>query len=230
MVPGEAGRGAPRGRPRPAQCLGRLARRGDRGQDERAGIQVARVLAGIDAAAAQGLPVKVNCVVQRGVNDGEILSLCEYFRARGHTLRFIEFMDVGNTNHWSTGPGGPRPGGRRPDLSQMAAGARGPAYRGEVAARYRYRDGPVEIGPGRARSPSRSAGTATGRGSRPTGSSSPASLRRRDGMSSAACGPGSGDAELAAPSWPGSGRGRLDRYSDERAELLAAGRPARRSR
>ncbi len=65
------------------------------------GFSVARVLGGIDAAAAEGFPIKVNCVVQRGVNDGEIVPLCEYFRSRGHTLRFIEFMDVGNTNHWS---------------------------------------------------------------------------------------------------------------------------------
>src|SRR4051812_28698995 len=65
------------------------------------GFKVARVLRGIDAAAALGLPVKINCVVQRGVNDAELLTLAEYFRERGHPLRFIEFMDVGNTNHWT---------------------------------------------------------------------------------------------------------------------------------
>src|SRR3954471_4012598 len=65
------------------------------------GFKVSRVLRGIDAAAALGLPVKINCVMQRGVNDGEIPALCEYFRERGHPLRFIEFMDVGNTNHWT---------------------------------------------------------------------------------------------------------------------------------
>src|SRR5207237_10186744 len=65
------------------------------------GFKVARVLRGIDTAAALGLPIKINCVVQRGVNDAELPALCEYFRARGHTLRFIEFMDVGNTNHWT---------------------------------------------------------------------------------------------------------------------------------
>ncbi len=105
------------------------------------GFSVDRVLRGIDAAAALGLPIKINCVVQRGVNDGEIPALCEYFRARGHTLRFIEFMDVGNTNHWSAGQVVPA----REVVAQI--GARwplepvGPAYRGEVAARYRYRDG-----------------------------------------------------------------------------------------
>ena len=65
------------------------------------GFKVARVLRGIDAATAAGLPVKINCVVQRGVNDGELLELCAYFRERAMPLRFIEFMDVGNTNHWS---------------------------------------------------------------------------------------------------------------------------------
>jgi len=110
------------------------------------GFKVARVLRGIDAAAALGFPIKINCVVQKGVNDAELPVLCEYFRARGHTLRFIEFMDVGNTNHWS------------PDrvISAREIVARvnalwplepvGPAYRGEVASRYRYRDGRGEIG------------------------------------------------------------------------------------
>jgi len=110
------------------------------------GFKVSRVLRGIDAAAALGLPVKINCVVQRGVNDGELLDLCAYFRERGHSLRFIEFMDVGNSNQWSRD-------------RVLAAGAIvdrinavwplepvGPAYRGEVAARYRYQDGRGEIG------------------------------------------------------------------------------------
>jgi GTP 3',8-cyclase len=110
------------------------------------GYKVSRVLEGIDAAAQAGFKVKINCVVQNGVNDGEIIPLCEYFRSRGHTVRFIEFMDVGNTNHWS--------------LSQVVPAAEvvsriaarwplepvGPAYRGEVAARYRYADGRGEIG------------------------------------------------------------------------------------
>jgi cyclic pyranopterin phosphate synthase len=110
------------------------------------GFKVGRVLRGIDAAAALGLPVKVNCVVQRGVNDGELLELCDYFRERGHALRFIEFMDVGNTNHWTRDRVVParelvdRIGARWP-LEPV-----GPAYRGEVASRYRYRDGRGEIG------------------------------------------------------------------------------------
>jgi len=109
-------------------------------------FKVSRVLAGIDTAAAQGLPVKINCVVQKGINDGEILALCDYFRQRGHSLRFIEFMDVGNTNHWS-------PEQVVPALAIIAEVHQkwpiepvSPAYRGEVASRYRYTDGKGEIG------------------------------------------------------------------------------------
>jgi cyclic pyranopterin phosphate synthase len=61
---------------------------------------VARVLEGIDAAAAAGLPVKVNAVVKRGANDGDVLALAERFRGSGHVLRFIEYMDVGSTHGW----------------------------------------------------------------------------------------------------------------------------------
>jgi cyclic pyranopterin phosphate synthase len=110
------------------------------------GFKAARVLRGIDAAAGLGLPVKVNCVIQRGVNDREIIPLCEYFRERGHVLRFIEFMDVGNTNHWSAAQVVPA----REIVARIAAvwplSPVGPAYRGEVAARYRYEDGRGEIG------------------------------------------------------------------------------------
>jgi GTP 3',8-cyclase len=61
---------------------------------------VDRVLEGIDAAAAAGLPVKVNAVVKRGANDDGIVALAERFRGTGHVLRFIEYMDVGHTNGW----------------------------------------------------------------------------------------------------------------------------------
>jgi cyclic pyranopterin phosphate synthase len=110
------------------------------------GFSAARVMRGIDAAAAHGLPIKVNCVVQRGVNDHEIVALCETFRKRGHTLRFIEFMDVGNTNHWSATQVVPA----KEIVARIAAvwpiEPMDRAYRGEVAARYRYRDGGGEIG------------------------------------------------------------------------------------
>src|SRR5947209_5666839 len=62
---------------------------------------VARVLEGIDAAAAEGLsPVKVNMVVKRGVNEHEVLPMARHFRGSGHILRFIEYMDVGHSNGW----------------------------------------------------------------------------------------------------------------------------------
>ena len=61
---------------------------------------VERVLEGIDAAAAAGLPVKVNAVVKRGVNDDQVVPLARVLPRRGHTLRFIEYMDVGHTNGW----------------------------------------------------------------------------------------------------------------------------------
>src|SRR5207244_4127173 len=61
---------------------------------------VRRVLDGIDAAAAAGLPVKVNAVVKRGVNDADVVPLAEHFRGSAHVLRFIEFLDVGPTNGW----------------------------------------------------------------------------------------------------------------------------------
>jgi cyclic pyranopterin phosphate synthase len=116
------------------------------GQMNGLGFSVARVLQGIDAAAAEGFPIKINCVVLRGVNDGEIIPLCEYFRSRGHTLRFIEFMDVGNTNHWSLSQVVPA----RDIVNRISARwplePVGPAYRGEVASRYRYADGRGEIG------------------------------------------------------------------------------------
>ena len=63
-------------------------------------VPLAQVLEGIDAAAAAGLPVKVNTVVKRGLNDDGIVDLAARFRGTGHVLRFIEFMDVGSTNGW----------------------------------------------------------------------------------------------------------------------------------
>ena len=61
---------------------------------------VDRVLEGIDAATAAGLPVKVNAVIKRGANEDQIVPMAKFFREQGHTLRFIEFMDVGHTNGW----------------------------------------------------------------------------------------------------------------------------------
>lgn len=105
------------------------------------------VLDGIAAAERAGLsPIKINCVVQRGVNDHTIVDLASHFKGTGHVVRFIEFMDVGTLNRW--------------DLKQVVAAdeivdrigeafpleQNPPAYRGETALRYRYADGTGEIG------------------------------------------------------------------------------------
>lgn len=110
-------------------------------------VKPEKILAAIDAAAAAGLsPVKVNMVVQRGINEKSILPMAEYFRGSGHILRFIEFMDVGTSNGW-----------RMDDVVTAAEirdliDAKWPLerlpkrYAGEVAQRYRYRDGGGDIG------------------------------------------------------------------------------------
>jgi cyclic pyranopterin phosphate synthase len=116
------------------------------GQMNGLGFKVSRVLAGIDAAAEQGLPVKINCVVQKGVNDDEIWTICDYFRNRGHALRFIEFMDVGNTNHWSSEQVVPALAIIAKVHQKWPIEPVSPSYRGEVASRYRYTDGKGEIG------------------------------------------------------------------------------------
>jgi cyclic pyranopterin phosphate synthase len=105
------------------------------------------VLEAIDAATVAGLtPDKINCVVQRGVNDHTIADLARHFRGTGHVVRFIEFMDVGTLNGW--------------DMSQVVTAAEivdlisaevplepiGANYVGEVAKRWRYTDGSGEIG------------------------------------------------------------------------------------
>jgi cyclic pyranopterin phosphate synthase len=107
---------------------------------------VARVLAGIDAAAAAGLPVKVNTVVKRGLNDGSIVELAEFFKGSGHVLRFIEYMDVGATNGWRLDDVVPATEIVRTIDEVMPLEPVDPAYRGEVARRYRYRDGSGEVG------------------------------------------------------------------------------------
>jgi cyclic pyranopterin phosphate synthase len=104
------------------------------------------VLEGIDAAVAAGLPVKVNAVIKRGVNEDQVVPMAAFFRERGQTLRFIEYMDVGTTNGWRLDDVLPA----REIVAQLDA-AFGvepvdPAYRGEVASRYRYRDGRGEFG------------------------------------------------------------------------------------
>jgi cyclic pyranopterin phosphate synthase len=109
-------------------------------------FSVERVLDGIDAASAAGLPVKVNAVIKRGVNDDQVVPLAAFFRERGHTLRFIEYMDVGHTNGWRLDDVVPAK-----EIVARLDDAFGvePAealYRGEVAQRWRYKDGTGEVG------------------------------------------------------------------------------------
>lgn len=108
---------------------------------------VAKVIEGIDAAAAAGFdPIKINMVVKRGLNEDSILPMARFFRDRGHILRFIEYMDVGATNGW-----------RLDDVvsareivdiisREMPLEPADPNYSGEVAERWRYKDGSGEIG------------------------------------------------------------------------------------
>jgi len=111
------------------------------------GFPVARVLEGIDAAAAAGLgPIKVNVVVKRGINDGGVVDMAAHFKGSGHIVRFIEYMDVGHSNGWRLDDVVPAAEivaavSRRFPLEPIA-----PNYPGEVANRYRYRDGTGEIG------------------------------------------------------------------------------------
>ena len=109
-------------------------------------VPVGRVLAGIEAAAAAGLPVKVNTVVKRGLNEGSILELARFFKGSGHTLRFIEYMDVGATNGWRMDDVVPAAEIVETIDAELPLEPVEPAYRGEVANRWRYRDGGGEIG------------------------------------------------------------------------------------
>ncbi len=111
------------------------------------GFPVARVLDGVAAAQAAGLaPIKINMVVQRGVNDAQIIPMAEYFRGTGHILRFIEYMDVGVTNGWRLEDVVPSAEVIRRINEIFPVEPVAAAYPGEVAERWRYRDGAGEIG------------------------------------------------------------------------------------
>ena len=108
---------------------------------------VAEVLEGIEhARRAELTPIKINTVVQRGVNDHTVLELVERFRGTGIIVRFIEYMDVGNRNHWSEAAVVPA----RELLARIAERwplqPLDPSYRGEVARRYAFVDGQGEVG------------------------------------------------------------------------------------
>jgi cyclic pyranopterin phosphate synthase len=108
---------------------------------------VERVLEGIATAHTVGLaPIKVNMVVKRGMNDDGIVAMARYFHGTGHVLRFIEYMDVGTTNGWRMDDVVPASEIVERIDAVLPLEPIAPNYRGEVARRYRYRDGGGEIG------------------------------------------------------------------------------------
>jgi len=110
------------------------------------GAKVDRVLAGIDAALNFGLPVKVNAVIQRGVNECQILPLARWARERGIDLRYIEYMDVGETNGWKLDDVVSAEEIIRILGTEFTLEPRKPAYRGEVANHWVHADGSPEVG------------------------------------------------------------------------------------
>jgi GTP 3',8-cyclase len=110
-------------------------------------LPVQAVLDGIAAAVAAGLsPVKVNAVLQRGLNDGQVEALADWARASGVTLRLIEFMDVGTTNRWQRDRVVPAAEVVERIAARWPIEAMEPTRPGEVAERYRYLDGAGEVG------------------------------------------------------------------------------------
>ena len=109
--------------------------------------EVADVLAGIAAAESAGFDsIKINCVLQRGANEAEVIPLAERFRHTPHVLRFIEYMDVGNCNGWSPMRVLPSREVHGRIAARWPLRPLSPAYRGEVAERHAYEDGAGEIG------------------------------------------------------------------------------------
>jgi cyclic pyranopterin phosphate synthase len=112
-----------------------------------ADFPVAKVIEGIDAAAAEGLgPVKINMVVKRGVNDAGIVPMAARWRSSGHIVRFIEYMDVGSTNGWRMDDVVPSAEVVQRISERWPLETVDPNYAGEVAERWRYADGAGEIG------------------------------------------------------------------------------------
>ena len=108
---------------------------------------VARVLDGISAARSAGLaPIKINTVVRRGLNEASVLPLVRWARDEGFVLRFIEYMDVGHSNGWRLDDVVPATEILAGIDAELPLEPLEPGYRGEVAGRYRFRDGSGEVG------------------------------------------------------------------------------------
>ena len=111
------------------------------------GYSTHRVLEGIRAAEEVGFtPIKINAVVQKGINDHTLVELARYFKGSGHIVRFIEYMDVGNRNGWKMDQVVPSAEVIKRIDAVFPLEPVEPNYHGEVASRYRYRDGTGEIG------------------------------------------------------------------------------------
>ena len=111
------------------------------------GFGSARVLEGIEAAREAGLsPIKINAVVQRGVNDHTIVELARFAKERGHIVRFIEYMDVGTLNGWKMDDVVPAEEIIERIHAEMPLEPIGANYKGEVALRYGFKDGEGEVG------------------------------------------------------------------------------------
>jgi GTP 3',8-cyclase len=116
------------------------------GQINGRGIGVKQVLHGIEAASKAGLRIKINMVVQKGVNDKDILSMAEFFRETGHILRFIEYMDVGNSNGWKLDHVVSKKEIFEKIHQKYPLEPLNQNYKGEVATRFRYIGTDEEIG------------------------------------------------------------------------------------
>lgn len=111
------------------------------------GFPVSTVLEAIETAAEAGLgPIKINAVIKRGVNEHAVLDMARHFRGTGHIVRFIEYMDVGNTNGWRLDDVVPAREMIESISREFPLQAVPPNYPGEVANRFRYRDGQGEVG------------------------------------------------------------------------------------
>jgi len=182
------------------------------------GLGSHRVFQGIERAAAVGFaPIKINAVVHKGVNDHTIVDLARQFKGTGHIVRFIEYMDVGNLNGWKLDQVVPAAEVIRRIDAGMPLEPLAGNYRGEVAMRYRYRDGEGEVGVIASVTKPFCGDCTRSRlsteGSIYTCLFSGAGVSLRDPMRA-----GASDEELReliAGVWGG----RVDRYSEERAEL-----------
>ena len=188
------------------------------------GARLDAVLEGIEAAVGAGLaPIKLNCVVRRGINDGGVVELAGFARDHGHVLRFIEYMDVGESHGWRLDEVVPSQEvleriGQRWALEPVA-----PRYPGEVASRYRYQDGGGEIGVISSVSQPFCGGCTRLRLSADGHLHTCLFSRGGTDLRPALRG-GAGDEELMALV-AGLWRRRADRYSEERSRGTAAGPP-----